>query len=382
MRILICGNDGYEGYPLTAHLLQKGHEIIGIDSLYRRKMVEERGSDSIIPILDMLKRKDKLRELGSYEVQKFDIAEDYDCLKIIFETFKPEVIMNLVAQPSAPYSMISPTHANFTLINNVQSHMNLLWLMKELAPKSHMITVGTMGAYGFPNMPIPEGFFQIEYKGMRDILPFPRQGGSVYHVSKIQASHLCWMAARIWMLRITDVQQSVVYGTRAHGWQTRFDIDECFGTFLNRAVASAIIGYPITVYGSGNQIRAFISLEDVVDSLTLMAEKHPTDDDSFHGYRVINQFDKCYSISELAETIKKAGNRFDLDVKVTHIENPRVEPEVHYYNPSNKKLYDLGWKPTRTLEEELIRMFEDLIPHKERLLKYKHKFAPKIKWRK
>jgi len=66
---------------------------------------------------------------------------------------------------------------------------------------------------------------------------------------------------------------------------------------------------------------------------------------------------------------------------VQHIENPRVEAEVHFYKPHHQKLYNMGWRPTRTLKQELVTMFEDLIPLKEKLLKFKKKIIPRIKWR-
>ncbi|MHA1267948.1 MAG: hypothetical protein ACTSRS_22180 [Candidatus Helarchaeota archaeon] len=245
----------------------------------------------------------------------------------------------------------------------------------------------TMGEYSAPNMNIPEGFFRVEYEGMTDILPFPRQPGSIYHTSKVMASDLAWFAARIWELRITDCMQGVVLGTRTDTMakpelRTRFDIGECHGTMVNRAVACAVMGHPIVPYGSGFQKRAYIQLRDSIDCLTLLAENHPTNDDSIHGYRVVNQFDENYTCNEIAELVKEVGeSEFGLEVEIKHIPNPRVEPEFHYYNPKHEKLYKMGWRPKVTIREALIEMFEDLLPLKERLKKFEDKIIPKIKWR-
>jgi len=387
MRILVCGCDGYIGYPLTQNLLIRGHKVFGVDCFHRRKMVMERGLESIIPIAHWYHRAKALEKLGDFQYETLDISKDYSKLSKIFRDFRPEAIVNLAQQPSAPYSMIDPAHASFTIRNNVQGALNLFWAMRDYAPESHVVTLGTMGEYGCPNMPIPEGFFEVEYENMTDILPFPRQTNSVYHTSKVMTSDLAWFASRVWELRITDIMQGVVYGTRtetmtAPVYRTRFDVGECFGTMINRAVSCAVINHPIIVYGSGFQRRAYIQLQDSITCLTLVTENHPTDEDSIHGYRVINQFDEYYSCQEIAEIVKKvAEEHFNLNVEVVNIENPRIEPEVHYYNPHHEKLYKMGWKPKKTIEEGLIEMFEDLIPFKERLLFYKDKINPRIKWR-
>jgi len=57
MKILILGNDGYIGFPLTLHLLKRGHEVYGMDNLSRRTRVDLVGSDSLTPIASASARK-------------------------------------------------------------------------------------------------------------------------------------------------------------------------------------------------------------------------------------------------------------------------------------------------------------------------------------
>jgi len=310
MRVLICGVDGYIGFPLAQHLILRGHRIFGVDAFHRRENVRERGLESIIPISAWHVREEALKSLGEFEFSLCDIAEDYAILREIFRTFRPEGIVNLAQQPSAAYSMIDPEHARWTMNNNVGGALNIFWAMRDYAPGSHVVTLGTMGEYGFPNVNIPEGFFEVEFEGMTDILPFPRQTSSVYHTSKVQASDLAWFAARVWELRITDIMQGVVYGTRTDTmtspvYRTRFDVGECFGTMINRAVACAVMGHPIVPYGTGLQKRAYIQLRDSIACLTLAVENHPTNDDSIHGYRVINQFDENYTCNEIGKMVQR-----------------------------------------------------------------------------
>ena len=97
-----------------------------------------------------------------------------------------------------------------------------------------------MGEYGTPNIDIEEGYITIEHNGRKDVLPFPKQPGSFYHLSKVHDSHNIMFACKIWGLRATDLNQGVVYGTMTdevaldEALINRFDYDEVFGTVLNR----------------------------------------------------------------------------------------------------------------------------------------------------
>lgn len=392
LRVLICGVDGYIGFPLAMHLLKLGHSVYGVDCLLRRQMVSEVKCQSAIPISSLFWRGKILRhEFGDFHYQSLDIADPdkYQVLKRIFKKFKPESIVNLAQQPSPAYSMIDVHHANFTQQNNNRGLMNLLWCMREVTPLAPITTLGTMGEYEQPNMPIPEGFFKTTYKGMSDILPFPRLGPSFYHVSKTQSTKNLHFACRTWNVMGTDIHQGVVYGTRIPEMgdpprpelRTRFDFDECFGTMINRACACAVTGHPIIAYGSGLQKRAYLALRDSIKCLTISVENPPSEEDAIDCYRVINQFDENYTCNEVADRVGKVAEKLGLAPTVKHIPNPRVESEIHYYNPEHKKLYNLGWKPTNTLNQELEIMLKDLMEYKDRIKKFEHKIIPKIKWR-
>ena len=155
--------------------------------------------------------------------------------------------------------MIDRSHAVFTQVNNVVGTLNLLFALRELQPDCHLVKLGTMGEYGTPNIDIEEGYITIEHNGRKDVLPFPKQPGSFYHLSKVHDSHNIMFACKIWGLRATDLNQGVVYGTITdevaldEALINRFDYDEVFGTVLNRFCVEAAIGHPLTVYGKGGQ---------------------------------------------------------------------------------------------------------------------------------
>ena len=135
-----------------------------------------------------------------------------------------------------------------------------------------------MGEYGTPNIDIEEGWLQVTHNGRTDILPFPKQPGSFYHLSKVHDSHNILFCCRAWGLRATDLNQGVVYGsdtaeTRLHpGLATRFDYDAVFGTVLNRFIVQAVAGHPLTVYGAGGQTRGFLNIVDTVRCLEIAAD--------------------------------------------------------------------------------------------------------------
>ena len=381
-KVLILGIDGYLGWSLAIHLANAGHTITGIDNYWRRKSVKQYGSDSATPIMDMPER---LRAFKRFYGKNIDFFEgdllDYDFLTEVVKQSSPDAIVHLAEQPSAPYSMINRSSAIFTQHNNIEGTLNVLFAMKEIVPDAHLVKLGTMGEYGTPNIDIPEGFFEVDYNGRKDVLPFPRQPGSLYHLSKVHDSGNVHFACKMWKLCSTDIMQGVVYGFRTYemiddSLLTRFDFDECFGTVINRFCAEAIIGYPLTPYGQGKQKRGFIDLVDSIQCLRIAIENPPLKGE----YRVFNQLDQVYGVSILAEYVRNVAKGLGLDVKIQPTPNPRIEKEEHYYNVAHDRLRQLGFKPTRTVTETIRIMLQDLMKFKDRLVHMAELIAPRTTW--
>ena len=262
----------------------------------------------------------------------------YELVARIFEEFRPEAIVHLGECPSAPYSMVDAEHCYFVQKNNLISTTNFVFAMQEFVPEAHLIKLGTMGEYGTPNVAVPEGFFEIEYRGRTDRMPFPRQAGSWYHWSKVHGSNNVMFACRLWGLRATDIMQGVVFGTRIDDMAeddrllTRLDFDQAFGTAVNRFCCQALIGHPLTPFGLGHQKRGFLPLRDSMQCLTLILENPPDPGE----YRVFNQFQEVFDITELAIKVQAAASKMGFDVEVRNIENPRMELEDHFYAPDHQ----------------------------------------------
>lgn len=383
MKILIPGLDGYIGWALTLRQLSLGNEVCGIDNFSRRKNVEEMNSYSALPILSIEQRINFLEKkypgkISFYEGDLLDSQFTDDVVK----RFSPDAVVHLGEQPSAPYSMMDQEHTISTQKNNVIGNLNLIHSMKKFVPNAHLVKLGTLGEYGYSTgLEIAEGFFEIEFRGKKATIPYPKLPGSWYHLTKVHDSNNIMFACKLWGLRCTDIMQGIVYGTRTHEITnenefTRYDFDEAFGTVINRFCAQAVIGYPLTVYGLGGQTRGFLALVDCIQCISILLENPPSKGE----YRVVNQFAQQYSVRDLAERVQKVAKTFDLDVTIDTKENPRKEMERHYYKVDHEKLKELGFKNTRTVEEEIELILQDLIEYKDRIESKKDIIFKGIKW--
>jgi UDP-sulfoquinovose synthase len=382
MRVLILGGDGYLGWPTAMRFSGKGDDVAVVDNFARRRWVEEAGSDSLTPIASLEERVAAWKEVAGKSIEPYvgDISEGAFISDVVRD-FAPEAIVHYGEQPSAPWSMKGVDEAVITQTNNVIGSLKLLWAMRDYAPAAHLIKLGTMGEYGTPNIDIEEGFIEIEHKGRRDTLPFPKLPGSLYHLSKVHDSNNIHFACRVWGLRSTDLNQGVVYGIETPETKlderlaTRFDYDELFGTALNRFAVQAVIGHPLTVYGEGGQTRGFLNIVDTLQCVELTAANPANAGE----YRVFNQFTETFNVAELAEKVRHAAGEVGIDAQVDRLENPRVELEQHYYNPTHTKLLSLGLRPTLLSETLIESMLEVIQRHRDRVIE--DVIAPVTQWR-
>ncbi|WP_026570192.1 NAD-dependent epimerase/dehydratase family protein [Sediminibacillus terrae] len=382
MRIIVAGGDGFCGWPTALYLSKQGHEVSIVDNLVRRKIDEELRSNSVTPIATLEQRVAKWKELTGKEIKTFvGDLNHYDFLAEVFKQTKPDAFVHFAEQRSAPYSMIDREHAVYTQSNNVIGNLNVLYAIKEFAPECHLIKLGTMGEYGTPNIDIEEGYLEIEHNGRKDKLPYPKQPGSFYHLSKVHDSHNIMFACKIWGIRATDLNQGVVYGLHTDETEmdpvlaNRLDYDGVYGTALNRFIIQAATGHDLTVYGTGGQTRAFLNIKDTVRCVEIAAET-PADKGEF---RVFNQFTEYFSVQDLAEKVQKVAGETGLTPEISHIDNPRVEAEEHYYHAVNTKLRDLGLEPNLLTDEVIKGILTAALDHKGRVIK--ENVLPSISWK-
>ena len=379
MRILVLGGDGYLGWPTALYLSQQGHDVGVVDNFVRRQYDLEMGVDSLVPILQAQTRIRRWNELTGKDIELYigDLT-DAPFVERTFSDFEPAAVVHFGEQRSAPYSMIDRQHAVYTQHNNVIGNLNVLYTIAEQDPTIHLVKLGSMGEYGSPNIAIEEGFIEIEHKGRKDLLPYPKQPGSFYHLSKVHDSHNIMFACRIWGLRSTDLNQGIVYGqyteeTALHDdLATRLDYDAVFGTVLNRFCVQAVVGRPLTVYGKGGQTRGMLDIRDTLACIELAIMNPPSKGE----YRVFNQFTESFSVLNLAEKVAAVyGN----GVKIQHVEDPRVEADEHFYEATHTKLMDLGLLPHLLTEESIERLLSLAERYKDRV--DLRAISPTVSWR-
>jgi UDP-sulfoquinovose synthase len=382
MKVLVIGGDGYCGWATALHLSNLGYEVGILDSLVRRHWDAELGISTLTPIASIQQRLRRWHELTGKSIELFvgDIT-NYDFLSKALQKFQPESIAHFGEQRSAPFSMIDREHAVLTQTNNVVGTLNLLYAIHDFLPDCHLVKLGTMGEYGTPNIDIEEGYITIEHNGRKDTLPYPKQPGSFYHLSKVHDSHNIHFACKVWGIRATDLNQGVVYGVLTNETAmdemliNRLDYDGVYGTALNRFCVQAAIGHPLTVYGQGSQTRAFLDIRDTVRCLEL-AIANPAERGEF---RVFNQFTEQFNVGDLALKVQQASLTLGLDVEIKHIENPRIEKEEHYFNAKNTNLLGLGLEPHLLSDSLLDSLLNFAIKYQQRA--DRDQIMPKVLWK-
>ena len=372
--IIVFGGDGYIGWPLSLQLASDcpDFEILIVDNFLRRRIVESIGASPLIEIDEPKKRILNCQKILGLTNLSF-IERDI-CSEDINDLFKHRnviAVYNLAQQASAPFSMMSLENAILTARNNEIANLRVLHAMKDNCPEIPLIKLGSFGEYCTTNLDIPEGFFKPSFnkKTANKFMPYPRQSDDFYHVSKINDSNYIHVACKNWGIKVIEVMQSTIFGintrlTQENSIRTRFDYDQCFGTIVNRFIIQAILGMPITVYGTGFQRTGLMCLQDSVDSL---ADLWRNDFDNSH--RIINHVtEKEYSVQEIGEKVKTVANISGYNCEISHEFDPRNE------QPTEKEEYKILTdfienRKQSNFDDVLIEMFKVVEINKDRIQK-------------
>ena len=170
-----------------------------VDNYFRRNACTELDVGMLYPIPTLVERAKIWLELTGKEIKVVicDLAKP-NCMRSLFDggveysfcvnkefAGIPSTVVHYAEQPSAPYSVMNFDRADITITNNLRVTNNLMWAVRDFDRDIHIIKLGTMGEYGTPDIDIEEGWLDIKHKGRSDKFLFPRQAGSVYHLSLI-----------------------------------------------------------------------------------------------------------------------------------------------------------------------------------------------------
>lgn len=388
MKIFIVGGDGFCGFPTALKLSREGHEIKILDNLSRRKIDLELGCNSLTKIYSIYDRIKAWKEVTSKEIsfELIDISKEFNRLCQIIKNDKPDVIIHLAEQRAAPYSMKNSHTSRYTVNNNLNTTHNILQAIVHTNRDIHLIHLGTMGVYGYgavPNVIIPEGYINVEIKNkdqesrQLEIL-HPAYPGSIYHMTKAQDALFFQFYAKNYDLKITDLHQGIIWGINTpetildERLTNRFDYDSDYGTVLNRFIMQSAKKIPLTIYGSGEQTRAFINIKNSTECINLAVNNPPKRGDKV---KIINQVTETHTLIDLANLISKIYP----ETQINYLENPRRELVKNSLDVTNKTFLDLGLKPIM-LDEKEIRYIYNSVKKLESNIDIKH-ILPKSFWK-
>lgn len=359
MKVIVLGGDGFCGWPTALHLSGRGHEIVIVDNLSRRKIDIELEVDSLTPIQPMSVRLAAWKEVSGKDIRFVDlnVGKDYQELLDLILSEKPDAIVHFAEQRAAPYSMKSAKHKRYTVDNNLNATNDVLAAIVDSGLDIHLVHLGTMGVYGYgtAGMKIPEGYLNVKVEtpmGLIDTeILYPANPGSIYHMTKTQDALFFHFYNKNDGLKITDLHQGIVWGTQTEETRkderliNRFDYDGDYGTVLNRFLMQAAIGHPLTVHGTGGQTRAFIHIQDTVHCIELALKNRPKAGDRVH---IMNQMTETHRVRELAGMIASLTG-----AEIANLPNPRNEADENELHVENATFLKLGLNPI-TLEAGLM----------------------------
>ena len=352
MKIVVLGGDGFCGWPTALHLSDLGHDIVVVDNLSRRGIDTELGAQSLTPIASIEDRITAWRDVSGREVRfvEADVTE-FDTVLHLLRAERPDTMVHFAEQRAAPYSMKSPAHKNYTVRNNTSATHNVLNAIVETGGETHLVHLGTMGVYGYGHdepVPVPDGYLDVRFdtldgREIADSIVYPPSPGSVYHMTKVMDAVMFQYYAKNDGLPITDLHQGIVWGTQTEHTRrderliNRFDYDGDYGTVLNRFLMQTAVGYPLTVYGTGGQTRAFIHIQDTCRCIEKAVESAPP---RGSRPRIMNQMAEVHRLRDLAEIVRRTTG-----CEVAWLPNPRNERSENELSVRNDALRALGWNP-------------------------------------
>ncbi|KZL15387.1 UDP-galactose-4-epimerase [Pseudovibrio axinellae] len=356
---MVLGGDGFCGWPTSLLFSSLGYDVIIVDNLSHRKIDIELEVSSLTPMQPISKRLAAWKELtgNTIRFENLTVGQDYDRFLQLLKHEKPDVIVHFAEQRAAPYSMKSSWHRRYTVSNNLNATNDLLSAIVEAGLDTHIVHLGTMGVYGYSTVgcEIPEGylkvFLDVDGKMREQEILYPTSPGSIYHMTKSQDQLFFQFYAKNYELRITDLHQGIVWGTQTEQTSmderliNRFDYDGDYGTVLNRFLMQGAIGYPLTVYGTGGQSRAFIHLQDTVRCIKLAVQNPPERGDRV---KILNQMTEVHRVRDLAAMVSSMTN-----ADIAYLDNPRKEAAENELIVANHQLLEMGLKPI-TLSDGLL----------------------------
>src|SRR5438309_10187335 len=241
MSVLVTGAAGFIGAATSRALLERGDEVVGIDSL----------NDHYDPKLKQARLTNLQQQFGNrFRFEKVDFA-DAEALKSVTEAIDIDGIVHLGAQAGVRYSIENP---QAYVRSNLVGHCNMLELARHRHVR-HMVYASSSSVYG-SNKSLP---FRVE-----DRVDHPL---SLYAATKKADELISETYAHLYRLPLTGLRFFTVYGPWGRPDMAMW--------LFTRAIFA---GEPIDVFGEGNMRRDFTYIDDIVTGIVACLDNPPPDD--------------------------------------------------------------------------------------------------------
>jgi len=329
-KYLVTGGAGFIGANLVHRLLGDGVEPIVVDNLSRK------GAETNLAWL---------RSQGDFQFVRADIR-DPDAMNALFRDYADvDAVVHLAGQVAVTSSVADPRD-DFQA--NALGTLNVLEAVRKSNQRPVFLYASTNKVYGrMADLAVEEHETRYAFRDHRLGIPesFPVDFHSPYGCSKGAADQYVRDYARIYGLPTVVFRQSCIYGERQfgvedQGWLAWFSI-------------AALLGGPITVYGSGKQVRDVLFVEDLIDAY-LLAAANP---DTVAGeiYNIGGGPEQTVSVwTEFGATLETLVGH---PISVVYAQS-RPGDQLVYVSDIRKIDRDLGWRPRTSVQNGIGRMFE------------------------
>lgn len=323
-RYLITGSAGFIGYFLSKALLEKGAEVAGLDNLndyYEVSLKEERLSN--------------LRKEPKYYFIKADLS-DKDAVFAAFETFKPQVVVNLAAQAGVRYSI---EHPDAYIQSNIVGFFHVLEACRHY-PVEHLVFASSSSVYG-GNKKVP---FSTEDKVDKPV--------SLYAATKKSNELMAYAYSKLYQIPLTGLRFFTVYGPMGRP-------DMAYFKFAKKIMENE----PIQIYNNGDMMRDFTYIDDIVKGVENILCNPPCKDENGAAYKIYNiGNNKPEKLMDYIAVLEKCLGR---EARKEYL--PMQPGDVYETYADVQELEeDYGFKPETTIEEGLSRFAEWFLEYNSR----------------
>ena len=314
--VLLTGAAGFIGWKTAEFLLQKGYKVIGVDNL----------NNYYDPRLKLWRKK-QLEKYENFQFFEVDIS-NFGALKVLFDSFDFDYIVNLAARAGVRYSIKNPF---VYMETNATGTLNLLELMKEKGIKKFVLA-STSSLYAGQPMPFKED------------LPV-NTPISPYAASKKAAEVMAYTYHYLYGIDVSVVRYFTVFGPAGRPDMSIF-----------RFIKWIDEGTPIKLFGDGSQARDFTYVDDIAEGTILAMEKEV-------GYEIINLGGGRNPIS-LKTIIEKLESLLGKKAKIEYKPFNKADMKETWADIEKAEKL-LGWKPKIDIDEGLKRTVEWYLENKD-----------------